>query len=623
MAKLTKSILTRGQKLSIHDWNTPIAAMKDVINGTVDPQNLQQSIAPFSMTLNFPRLPAYAFGPTTATDPDPMVVMVPFILPPLQDNWTDTITDETPLPILRSMSVSLDTGMGNNIVTDAFDSDDAATHPQGSEFISEKSYVYNLEISIKEKDQSIIYGHTADVSANVPRKVVYETSIDGLTLFNDNVTRFNPLFIDIGNVVINPKKTYVIYINAPDIWDGYTDNIGHIIRGMLSNLTIKLNFEGPLLERDTDEFGQNFPTNWTGVQTPPAITVDTAVTNSLITARGGNAATGRIQRNIETLDAEMLKGLASGRDMNGVQPTYESISQPAAYSVIAVPLFGGWNDIRSQDVNTVGLPYFVQQAPSETRTPWPGYLLDKRVITIGQPFTIHNVIFIHNYYGHSFREATSRYPWYQGIARTEYPASVPPVPAGQWNSAIVPTSATFNTAVGVGILNGLRTDLKHYEQVAYATWTPSTKTNYLIDRVKAGSSAPLFGQGTRLAASPLGAYDQEIFQIPLVPNIAGGADTRSYYDQGGPYYIGRGNLSTYQRDNVGIVGGGTRTPRTVGGETQIEVRCLMYDENGLQAGAQVVDPPSDNPNPTDTCYVGMGGCFLYIIGKAENATSYK
>ena len=624
MPKIAKRTLTRGQKLSVQDWNTPTAAVAGAINGGIDPQNQQLSVAPFSLTLNFPRLPAYAFGPVDGGDPDPALVAVPFILPPLQDDWTDTITDQTPLPILKSASISLDTGMGNNIVTDAFDSDDAATHPQGSSFISDKAYIYDLNVAIKEKDQAIIYGFGADASANVPRKTVWETSISGLALFNDTVTRFNPLYLEIGNVVINPKKTYVLYISAPQLWTGYQDDSGHTIRGMLSNLTVRLNFESPLLTRDgANENAQNIPNNATGAMSLPSVAVDTATSNSLITARVGTAANGRVQRNLEILDGVALDAMPSGRDINGVQPVTESITSPAAYTVIAVPLFGGWNDIRSQDINTVGLPYFVQRKPSDASDQWPGYLLDRRVITIGQPFTIHNVLFVHNYYGHSFRNATSRYPWYQGTPRTEWPASIPPVPPGQWDSAIVPTSANFTTAVGVGILNGLRTDAKNYQQVAYASWTPDTKQNLLIDRIKLGGSAPLFGAGTRTSISPLGPYDQEIFQIPVVPNIIGGGGTRSYYDQGGPFYVGRGNLSTYQRNSVGIVGGGTRSPLTAGGETQIEVRCLMYDVAGLNAGSTSEDPIIRNPNPTDTCYVGMGGCFLYIIGKAENITTYK
>ena len=602
MTKITRQRLPRGTKLSAQHWNEPTAAISTAMGGSdLGPENLELNNANFSMSLNIPRLPAWAFWDQEASA-DVSELVIPFVLPPLQDQWTDAqIGDSTPMPILRSMSVSLDLGMGNNAAQDSWDQ---VAGVVDTSFDSDAASVYDMEIEIRAKDQSYVYGHTSDVIFNVAKETIFDTQISGL-LFSGEAQQFNPIFVDGIDETMDPYKTYILYVNFPNIWDGYTDN-SVLYKAAISSLTVKLNFEGPILQRDqydpNDYPIQNVPVNWDGGNVGQTISLDTAVKDNLVTARAGTAAMGRIQRNAEIIDNALGHGLPTGRDIRGVQPPGEAISHSAGYTVLALPMFGGWYDIRSDDINQVGLPYGAMTLASDA-TPWAGELQDRRIIPISAPFTIHRVVAVHSFYSWPVGGLGEvlNYPNWQSVPRD----------SGTWGSATVPVSPTFTSTIGVGIVSGLRADAKEYEQVAYSSMTPATKQTSLIDRVKSGKYAPYWGLGT----APTEDYDFELFEVPLVQNSAGGAETRGYYDQGYPYYTGKSGLATQSRHIVGVAGGGTRTPNTAGGEQFIEVRWSMADAAGLNYGA------TGNPNPSGTSFVGMGGCWIYIYGKTEATTT--
>jgi hypothetical protein len=596
MAKITRPKLSKGTKLGVQHWNQPMAAVAGLLNNaTIDSENLELNNTNFSITYNWPRLPSYAFEYQTDGE-DPSQLVTPFILPPLQDSWSSGLVgDETPMPILRSMSISFDTGMGPNGVNDAWDGNIDATD-KSAQYTDADADIYNVNVEIRAKQQSVKYGSNADVVYNVPKETIFKTQISSL-LFSGESQRFNPLFIDGIDVVLSPFKTYVLYINFPDINTGKTTSATRR-QFAVSSLTTKLNFEGPVLARDqydsVENPIQNIPTFADGGFAGSSITLDTAVSPSFITARTGVSGNGRIQRNAETIDSVLQFGTLAGRDIKGGQPVTESLSVAAGYSVIAVPMFGGWGDIRSEDINTIGLPYGPIIDSAEA-APWSGGLVDRRIIPIVQPFVIHNIFAVHSYYSHAV--AASLYPDYDETPRN----------GGAWSASSVPSSNTLISSIGVGISTGLRSDDKEYEQIAFAAMSPGDKTDYLVDRIKTGQIAPYWGSAVQ------GNYDIEIFQIPLVQNNSGGAGTRSYYDQGFPYYVGRSDMLTKARKSVGVVGGGTRTPNTEGGEQFIEVRWKIEDSAGLNVGA--------GANADGTCYVGMGGLWVYIIGKIEMATT--
>ena len=415
--------------------------------------------------------------------------------------------------------------------------------------------------------------------------------------------RFNPVFIDGIDKVIDPLKTYMLYINFPHIWAGKTIS-GFAHKFCISSLSVKLNFEGPLVTRDVYDAQsypiQNIPSFNDGTQQGSFLALDTATSASFITARTGVTGSGRIQRNAELLDAGLLSGLKAGRNVHGTQPITESLSHAAAYTCFAVPMFGGWNDIRAQDINQIGLPYGSQIA-SGTVTPWDGYLSDRRIIPIAQPFVIHHVFAVHNYYSH-FLTGTSNYPYYNENPRLNGPGGL-----GSWFSGFVPSNANFTSSVGVGICTALASDNKQYDQVAYASFTPGDKVNYVVDRIKSGKFANAFGAGTAVGQN----YDFEIMQIPLVSSASdGGAGTRAYINQGYPFYVGRGDMSTRSRRPVYTVTGSSGNPFCGGGEQFLEVRWKMEDSDGLNDGAG---------RDSRTTYVGMGGNWVFIIGKTEVA----
>ena len=608
MAKISRRDLARGTKLTAQHWSDATQGIASALNGvTIEPENLELNNGSFSLTFNWPRLPAYAFQfQPTYPGADPNQLVVPFVLPPTQDLWNEgKIGDETPMPVLRSISVSLDTGMGPNGVTDTWDTDGGLND---SVYLNASADIYDIDLTIRTKDQAYVYGLTSDPIYHSAKKFIFEQSISGL-LFAGDVQQFNPVFIDGIDEVIDPFKTYLMGINFPKIWAGkLVDEVQK--RFSVSSLTIKLNFEGPILRRDAydpeENPIQNVPVFADGGQAGMSVSIDTPTADSLITARTGVAGNGRLQQNAETLDAVVLGGLPAGRDPRGVTGPEEPISHDTGYTVIAVPMFGGWNDIRSEDINRVGLPYGDQNNPAPNV--WNGSLQDRRLIPISQSFVVHQVIAVHNYASPKII-FPSYYPSYNGLARPYV------LPAGPniWQWGTLPTSPTFTSEIGVGICTGLRADAKQYEQVAFVSYTPDTKALYEFDRCKPGVEAPFFGGDQTLTNN----YELALMQVPLVSNVLGGRGTRGYADQGFPYYVGKSGLATRARRSVGVVGapGTTRTPNTAGGELFLEVRWKMSDVNGLNSGA------TGDPNPAGTTYVGMGGHWIYIIGKMEVATT--
>jgi hypothetical protein len=603
MSKLNSPLkLTRGTKLSEQHWEQPTFAVENLLaSSSVDGQNLSLNVSPFTLTMVWPSLPAYFLDKYQQKDAR---LVQPFILPPPQDLWTNfQIGDSTPFSTLKSMCISFDSGMGPNGVRDVWDPDFAGTVPPASaQFVNGEADKYTFTLTIKEKEQAFNYGFTADRIYNVPQKIIYQQTFTGL-LFNGEVQRFNPVYTGDIDIVVSPYKTYVMYVDFANLNDPL-DNPGVVefVQLQVSSLAVQMNFESRLLQNDNIfvEVVQNSPTNYTQSTLPVSLSIDVPTSGSIITATAGTAANGRIQTNAEDIDAELVNGLDSGRDLRGQLPPTSPTTVNSNYFIMAVPLFMGTNDIRGGDINTCGLPYGTGPLTNPgSDTIWDGFLFDRRLIPISQPMTIHNVTFLHSYYSPG---TVVNYPYtdYAGAG----PASRPsPNAPGE-----LPVSTTFETAVGVGICTALRSDSKRYEQVAYGAWFPTTKTNYLIDRIKTGGTAPFFGLGTDAN------YDMELFQIPLNQNASGGAQTRSYYDQGYPYYVGRAGLGAKNRTDVGdITNPGTGiTPRTLGAENFIEVRVRMSDVAGLNPGANVLVE-------NETTYVGTNGLWVYITGKMETA----
>ena len=602
MAKINKVDLSRGTTLTSTHWNNNKSQVAGVLSGNIDTENLTLNKGKFSITFNWPRLVAEDFAYTSEVassnlryEEESQGIYVPILLPPLQDKWTETLGSEQ-MPKLLSMSVSFDNYMQNWAVK----SETATPIPSaGLNPVAASANKYKMNIELREKEQWFFYGNTTTQrSQNIAPKSIFKGVVAG-ELFNGSEVRFNPYFINGIDKIFNPFKTYLLKIDFPQLFGSTTD-----ARYTPPSLTVKLDFESRMVERDRlVELTsiQNFPL--TQQETTPTVSLDTAVAGQKITATGGAAQNGRIQTNLEAIDSILLNGVESGMDIRSNPPINRRIVDDASYFCLAVPMFNSFLDVRSSDLNNIGLPYGPQGTfggdPIVPGTVyWKKYLFDQRLIPISQPCTIHHVFAVHDYGSHYVDGALT-----PGRIRN--------------GSGQVPESPTFIESIGVGIASGLRSESKKYEQVAYVDWAGANKFNYLVDQVVDGVIPTFYGAMT-VGGSPGYQTDQEIFQVPLMDNVAGGAGTRSYYDQGMPYFIGKSDLNTKSRSNVGVIGAGIpRVPATIGEELYLDVRWYMTDIDATYGMSWVTGDTVRNQNVQ---YIGSSKCWIYIIGKMNVAT---
>ena len=582
MAKIEREKLTRGVKLTAEHFNAPTSNIASVIsNGSITAEQLDKNIGKFNIALNFPSVESYQFDETTSSD---SVLMVPFVVPPPQDRWDISLSvdQNTPYAKLTDISIGFDQMRTNDGILDQWNA--SPVSDQAGENQPDLGSAYNIELSIKEKPTERATGTKID---HVPKRTIWSQIIDA-SVYSGDKFRLNPTIINGIDEVLRPYHTYVLYIKAPNIKavvdaSGFTWTLG------LPSLTINLNCEYPLMQRDVYKNSgnlatQNIPSVHYGIQKTSTITLDTAIPDETITATAGVAGNGRIQTNIEALDSRVLEKLKGGYDqVSQIHPS-EEIYDDSTYEVIAIPMHSQWGDVRASDLNTIGLPY--GPAGDYEDNVWPGIIADRRVIPIPYPFVIHNVIAVHNY--NSPPCATTRKPGR--------------VLAG---SGQVPVSTTFSSHIGVGIASGLRGEDKNYQQVAELQLTPANKLLWLVDRIKQGGEPPFYGLGT------IGSdYDMEMFQVPLVWNAS--RTDFSYRDNGPPFFIGKSNMATKSRRNCSdrpfaFGGAAPSTPTTNGNELFLECRWVMSDANSLStANPEVV---------AQTTYVGNGGNWIYIIGK--------
>jgi len=611
MAKIRKKDLARGTALNTDHWNSNKSQIEDLMSGEIDTENMTLNNGKFSLTFNWPRLLAEDFCYTDqvpATDArfsvDPQGLNVPIILPPLQDQWLKQI-GTIEMPNLVSLSVSFDTYMNNfGVVSENDNTGGVATvNPTFA-----NRYTFEIEIREKMQAYSNYNASTAVKSQNIAPKSIYKTTVGG-EVFNSDVVRFNPYFITGIDKLFHPFRTYLLKINFPEL---YTTRDA-LERFAPISLTVKLDFETRLVQRDIlqgefpDYSIQNFPLKEAN-PINATLALDTAVAGANPTARAGIADNGRVQTNIEKVDAIAVEGISSGYDLRSNTPPRKRIIEDASYFCMVVPMFGGWLDVRSSDLNQVGIPW----GPSGNFGGGEGRyftypIADQRLIPISQPFVIHHVFAVHDYGSHAVTAGAPLNP--------ERPRN---------GAAQQPISPTFRRRIGVGIASGLRSESKKYEQVAYAEFFNPSKFNFLVDQVVDGLVPPDFGEMIDSGVpSGLPGYlaDQEIFQIPLVRDVTDGRGTRSYYDEGNPYFVGKSDLGTKSRTSVGIVGapGSKRTPLTVGEELFLDVRWVM-DDTDPTYGLSYSDPPFANGPFEQTQYIGTSKCWVYIIGKMSTAT---
>ncbi len=579
---IERKSLFRGNKLSAQRINEVHSGVASEIAAGVGP-SAQPGQGKFAIDWNLPSIESYMFDGLVGNDLNYSKLTIPFAVPPPQGLATTTglVDENTPNATMRRVSVGFDQVMTGRAFTDMWSQFGACLDYD----LQKGGYGFSLELWEKTPAKISSEGLNGTAPDNSPDNLIWQQDI-GASLFDGDNAFNNPVDIFDLRVTIQPYRTYIWYIRFTGLLDAVAAVGGATLALGASGFHLRAEFEYPLVPRDTElDFTQNMPSLRNGQRQAATISLDTATTDSTITASAGLPGQGRIQTNLETIDKRLVNKLKAGYDRNGRLPVQEELVDDQSLCVIAVPMFGQIGDIRAVDINTIGLPYGSEGDFNDSA--WDGILADRRLIRIQHPFTLHRVLVVSNYYSPPTVKGTK--PNRGGLA-----------------SGLIPASPTFTNKIGVNIASGIDgADDRRYQTAAYLEYTPVTKDNYCIDRIKEGGTPPRFGLGTD------GAYDHEMLDVPLVWFNTYGTGMYGL-DSGPPFYMGRAENDTEVRSQAGVLpfpfgGGAPTTPITNGREQFIEVRWTMEDSAGLSP---------NNPNvDTDTCYVGNGGCWVYLIGK--------
>ena len=595
MSKIDRTRLARGTKLLTDHVHVPLSSIASQINtGNVDAVQTQQRHGTFRINLNFAALGAE--GPFYDQNP----WSVPFCLPPLQEYWGVTSrgglnqwnTDQgTPLVFLDEVNIGFDQRDAPATIVSEGDFSGA---PGLNTAMNECDYAtlqaYDFTVSLVEKSQ-VFFGGTDELYR--ADRTIFSIPLEEV-LFSGLERRENPLLINNINQVINPYKTYAFVIHAPNlskIADSQNVNWYTFI-----SMTISLKFRTDLVNREVYDAAsgktpQNFPTK-DSYQTKrsrtaigQAISITTPAAGATITA---DDATG-VNTNYELIDRVFREKMRGGYDTLGEVAGRQELDQDASYEVIAVPLMGnqvcgGIIDYRAGDA-----PYC-----DHTAAPAAQVTAARRFIPIVRPMVIHHVILAWNW--QKFRTHISG----GGAQPTLSPSRAP----------TAPFASTFKCEVGVGVLSGLRGDIRTYQSIASHTMTgpygadgePSGAwSSNQIDRIRVGD-ASADPRTVAVGAVPIGHWDWELHYIPIrgAANPAGGGV--GYYSTDKPFFTGKGWSPVAGRSNV-VNSAGSVAPVTLGQEQVIEVRMRLTDPTLGLHGTRGYN------------LTGYGGHYIYLICK--------
>jgi hypothetical protein len=389
--------------------------------------------------------------------------------------------------------------------------------------------------------------------------VVYQTEIPGAEVFGNPLFFRNPLLINDLAIPLQNNRTYFWELSIPGL---YTATPLSIEQLAMPSFTLQATVKTPLLATPS-EYTQNAPTATWPAQTLP------------LTTPAGNAVingTTDLQASFNTFDQFLSNKVQSGRGLasGGTQAVgteqdtsaYAAMMADQGYTVIIVPMWQGYRDVRCSEVPTMVLPGL--------SAPWTMATLDKRVVRVPDGFVLHHALAVQNL-------ASPPSPNTTGYA--------------VWGTP--PSSAAFSHAVGIAVNNGLRADDFAYQQVAYANWTPATAANIEVDEYWDGQ-----------------AVTPRLWRMVNIPLVwpAPGVNT-SFTATGKAFFMGTSNSATQARQQVGAMppqfgGGALQSSSTNGAENLLECRWLIEDSiNGL-----------DNLADPDGVLIGTGGHQIILIG---------
>ena len=559
MAKQTRRVLSRSVKLTTQHIFTPLQAVAGVLTGaTVDTENLEQAWGTFRINFHVPWLDAkYFFNAASGT----VRFTIPFTLPPLQEFFdaNGLLTEATPQLVLDEFNMSFD----QRGEASAIASRNQVAVVNAGKLFPEAVTQLDMSVALLEKKQWFFDNATS----YDPDTEVFSTDMPAELWIGSNL-RLNPFNVDGLNKTLSPYRTYILVLDATDIYS--VDK-----RVVLPSLQFSLRLRHPLVPRDQGaEYVQNIPLSHAGAKVGPSITITPAVAGDTLTADNAKG----VQTNLKAVD-EVFQGRLGGgywRDSN-VDPA-ESIDTDAAYDVLCVPMWSGYGDeavISADDAAAV---------PSRVAAPFTARQQDEISIPLPWPMTIHHVTLAVNH-------------------------QAPTAGAGGGSGGLLPTSATFAQGVAVGICVGRKSDLHTCQTIASVAWNNATVAAITIDRLRGVRNSTATGEPDASASR----MDWELLHCPLVTGPQGAGT--GYYAQGTPFFTGLATSRTQDRSGVGS-GDAGNVPFTRGTEQYLQIAWAFEDPNGLSTTTS--EPPGAAGDPAET-YVGYQGNWVQICGKKHLA----
>jgi hypothetical protein len=522
--------MTRGLKLLVEHIYTPISAILTLLTGTgVTSDDYDKKYGTFRVNINIP----YVNYHSKSDDPDRYsTITVPFVLPAFQEVFqldNSQINDYELVEVSVGQDTRAEAAWLYGIQTSAAGEPESTLVPgEGNAFT-----VYLMEKELETAGEG-----------SQAQKEIYRLDMPEIALL-DPLSRANP-YVQTGiSTTIRHDRSYLIeFVPTENLQPFYSVSISFKLKHKLTSRDLNN-------AAQTDV--QNMPAHL-GAFNNTAQAPSLPASNAAIIADG---ATG-VSTNFSLIDNLIARGLRGGYKKSGHREYAENLKSDAGYEVIAVPMFGSWfvkpnaaliADNKDAIMPAASLPWCVAGAGGL-------HTMDRALIPLQYPMTIHHVLIAVNY---------------TDSARTI--------------SAVRPTQATFTNEVGVGLLQGIRSEDLAIQQVAHATWTPADiGTNKIIDRMSSG-----------VAGSAL-TYMWDILQCPLV-----GTGGKGYYAQGKPVFAAKGTTpgmgtGTNIRSNIG-----GSAPVTAGGEQALDIRWKISDSaDSATVGGNLV---------------GWPGHWVYIIGK--------
>jgi hypothetical protein len=579
MAKVTRRRLSRGHKFEVSATNTEghvFPELEDMAGeftgGRISRDQMETPDGIFHVFLHMPWLDADYIYPQVGTAPvgsgpgtEDSNYGIPFILPPLREDFSYTTDDDgqksmvldegVPIPILESISFGFDTRSEPALIAGRYY---GGTPPAVGTAAGGLDYQFPPEFEIRLSLVSRQPRYFVDSYTNTqpspddlrPTGEVWSATLTS-EAFSAYGLRDNPILFKDINRAIDPSLTYVWVIRAEGLLD-LVGNLQYALVSVTADLRFRIELQSPVQDLSS---AQNRPTI---VQASPSVTITApgiGPPNPPILADGAAG----IQTGIDNIDDVFAAKLGGGFGRHGEGSLDRVLSDYGCYDVIAVPLFNARlnGGIDANDVATE--PY--SGAATDP-------LFDRRRVVLTHPFVLHRAILAWN--------------WQLWTADATQPTAIP-------------TKATFQVDVGVGIGAGLRSDSGIvYDNVASHTMTnprtPATWETRLIDKIAIKRTLP-----TRTGTN----WDLELHELRIVGTTVAGV---SFQDQGERVYMGQTWTPLGARENIGTAAAPYTpgAPNCAGAEQFIEVRMKIQDSAATIAG-EVVS--------------GYGGHWVYLIGR--------